>query len=514
MNLWIVTIGSSDVQLNSDKVNRQEGRTEKQRSDKIWQYWYEDNIKAECYDIPFEPKRAFNDSEESYRIAARILGIVYESSSEEVKQEIQNYLTFPLLSNFVKELKKFAPLEAIVILLTDQSEIFKDDNERRKPKSPYWQDTCKLELIINSYLQKEFPGVKILPLILSPQEEPGLDDWDRVLNLVRDELKNIPLQSEADTVYVSHQAGTPAISSAVQFSSLAKFRKNVRFLVSNEYSQEVSSIPNSTYLKAIQIQEAQALLDRHDYAGVKLLVYDYLSSENKILLDAAIEWNFAKFDEFASKLPFAQQVNERSQHWWWTAYEEAYLAVVRFRQENIVEALFHSFRAVEGLIREWAIWKYELQIKNSNLNQPKTLYFHYENINMSTQLNDWFERYSNKKYSSVGLFGEPLFELLKASHSPGKWHNNSDIKTVAKITKEERNSTFHQLRGLNQSDLFKAWDTQTETEEALKSRLLACLNFIAKEDLAKEFTSFEEASLMAKVHDELVEAIKRYELQT
>lgn len=151
MNLWIVTIGSSDVQLDSDKVNHDKGRTENERSHKVWQYWYNDEIQDQCYDISFKPKPTYNDSEESYRIAPRALGIVYESNSEEVKQEIWNYLTFPLLGNFIEHLKKIEVPEAIAILLTDQSEVFKDDNSRRKPKSPYWQDTCKLKPIFVRY---------------------------------------------------------------------------------------------------------------------------------------------------------------------------------------------------------------------------------------------------------------------------------------------------------------------------------------------------------------------------
>jgi len=534
MNLWIVTIGSSDVQLDSNKVNSDKGRTEKQRSDKVWQYWYEDTIKAECYDISFEPKRAFPDSDESYRIAPRILGIVYESSSEKVKQEIQNYLTFPLLSNFVAELKKLAPPEAIAILLTDQSEIFKDDNKRHKPKSPYWQDTCKLEPIINGYLQQEFPGVEILPLILSPQEEPGLDDWDRVLDLVRDELKKIQLQSEADTVYVSHQAGTPAISSAVQFVSLGKFAEKVQFLVSNEYEKKaLEPIESSKYLKEIKFGQAKELLKNHDYAAVQSLLKDYLDSETQILLNAAIEWNYAKFGEFAKKLKelsdqaFVQEVNARTkeENWWWTAYEAAYLATIRHEQKNIVEALFHSFRSVEGLVCKWAEEKYKQYIYYDEKGSPQIqeeiqdiLPEYWEKIKNknSAWIEDLKKQNENRqakgkepKPISVGLFSQNLYFLLEFVRSDCK--KDPSLKKGLYSAKDERNQQFHRLLGLREEDLFKAW--KADDIDSWKSILLGCLNFIAKEDLPQEFTSLEDASLMAKVHDELVDAIARYELQ-
>lgn len=107
-------------------------------------------------------------------------------------------------------------------------------------------------------------------MFLSPEGESGLDDWNHVLDIVRIELGRLPI--EPDAAYVSHQAGTPAISSAVQFASLAKFRNNVQFIVSNEYSQKVRTIPRSTYLRGIQCQEAKALLNNFDYPGIEQLL--------------------------------------------------------------------------------------------------------------------------------------------------------------------------------------------------------------------------------------------------
>jgi len=278
MILWIVTIGSSDVQFDSDKVNREKGRTEKQRSDKVWRNWYDD-IKYECHDLNFEPKRAFQDVEESYRIPARILGKVYQFSSKEVKQEIESYLTFPLLSSFVEKLKTNGIPDAIAFILTDQSQIFQDDTQRRQPKSPYWQDTCELKLILESYFQQQFPGVELIPLQLSPPVKPGLDDWDRVLDLVQNEFAKIKL--EPDIVYVSHQASTPAISSAVQFESLTLFGQRVKFLISNEQDSDLTRfIDRSSYLKRIRQQEALALLENFDYSGVYQLLQDDLQKSN------------------------------------------------------------------------------------------------------------------------------------------------------------------------------------------------------------------------------------------
>ncbi len=498
MNIWIITTGSSDVQLKTNRWNTLHPKVRSQ----------------------LETKKQFSlsESEQSgqkrWLVPSRAMGVVYSQALT----ENYNDLDFPLLNSFSAYLaKEKIELNRIIVLLTDQSDVVSVAN-KDKPSHPYWQDTCTLKPILLHRLKIAFPDVVMdserdFPVLKPTSGSAGLDDWNEVLTLVQQEFVKLGV-SENATVYVSHQAGTPAISSAVQFVSLASFKTNVKFLVTNEYSQQTGTISRSNYLGALQLQEAKALLDRHDYAGVKLLVNASLNSETQILLDAAIKWNLAKFDEFTKTLlqhpdgNFVEKINHRTQqeNWWWTAYEEGYLAVVRLQQKNTVEAMFHSFRAVEGLIREWALWKYQLQIRASNLKQPRTLYFHNENINMSTELNYWFQKHHSKEYSNVGLFGEPLFELLKASHAPGIWHNNSDIKTVAKITKLERNSTFHQLRGLQESELFAAWDTDNQKD--WEKRVLSCLNFISDKKFDKSIECpLEKTSLMSLVHEKLKKAI-------
>ena len=543
MKLWIVTIGSSDVQLDSDKVSREKGRTEKQRSDKVWRDWYDD-IKPDCYDISFVPKTSFPDLAETYRIPSRVLGTVYQENSGEVQEEIWKYLTFPLLSNFIdskEESKILDGLGAIAYFLTDQSAIFDSDEERRKPKSPYWDDTCKLQPILDRYFQKEFSGVTLIPLKLSTPEKPGLDDWDKVLGLVQNELNTIQLASEPHTVYVSHQAGTPAISSAVQFVSLGKFAEKVQFLVSNEYEKKaLEPIKSSKYLKAIKFGQAKELLNNHDYAAVKSLLNDYLDSQTQILLDAAIEWNYAKFDDFSKKLQklsdekFVEQVNERSQYWWWTPYEAAYLATIRLKQGNTVEAFFHSFRAVEGAFLEWGKHEFESHIERNNdraclkpsiLYDPKN-YFKEAKINLDNpkktnslgKLKLQFEELEKKlenqeknqqKPKGVILYGTTLYRLFETQ--------KPDCNKMAEYKRflaedgisDKRNKNFHQLEGLSEYDLFRDWEVNNLEE--WEERILKYLNFIAQPDLSKPFTSLEEASLMVQVHQKLTNLISSYQ---
>jgi len=525
MNIWIVTIGSSDVQLESNKRIREKGLTEKQRSHKVWSEWYDEAIKEECHDILFVPKKSYNESDddESYRIEARVLGTVYESSSLNVQDEIWSYLTFPLLDNFVGEFKISHP-DAIALILTDQSEIFKDKKARGKPKCAYWQDTCKLEPILQRYFQDKFPEAKCEPVFLSPTSaDKGLDDWNYVLDLVREKLRTFKFDGEEikneeiKTVYVSHQAGTPAISSAVQFVTLARFRNNVEFLVSNEYNLETRKIPRSTYLGAIQLQEANALLERHDYAGVRdILGLTKLAPNNpkekriKDLLDAGEQWNFAEFQKFKKILAERKLLPAHNFPWYQSGYESIYLAWVRLEQGSTVDALFHSFRAAEGSIIKWAEKRFR-----SHIFQDPTYGLQIK-ISICQELPNYLNALSKnlrkifQERRKLGLYGDQLYELLKQARPD--WQNHPDIKTVWEVAKKERNNCFHRLEGLQESEVFAAWDTQNKDE--WKQRILSCMNFIAKPDLLQEFTSLEEASLMAKVHKELVGAIAPNNIHT
>jgi hypothetical protein len=525
MNLWIVTIGSSDVQLESIQASQNKGRTEKQRSDKVWSYWYGEELKAEYYDIAFEPKQLFKDKEEAFRIAPRILGAVYKASPVEIQQEIFSYLTFPLLDNFEQELQRLPAPEIIVVILTDQSKVFVEGSQRRQPKSPYWLDTYDLQPILTEYFAVKFPDIIPIWLILDPSGlEQSLDNWNAVLDLVREKLQNLELagqnvaSSPFEHVYVSHQAGTPAISSAVQFMSLATFRENVQFLVSHEVSNQVSMIPQSTYLSAIRLQEAKALLNRYDYSGVRDLLgltqNREVSPEQKrlkYLLDASVQWNFAKFYKFKDILIKRNLFQLDGFSWWRLGFESAYLAWIRLEQDNPVDAMFHSFRAVEGLAAAWAEQKYT-STSFASKDLGKGLQLKDAICTKFPNMQRWFGSKSGQPKSQVGAFGKTLFALLRETYP--EWKSDDHIKLFcAPIDRgvyaghdifEKRNILFHRLEGVQKQEVYEAWDTD---EAAWEARLLGCLNFIAQEEVPRGFESLKAASLMAQVHQELVTAV-------
>jgi hypothetical protein len=262
-------------------------------------------------------------------------------------------------------------------------------------------------------------------------------------------------------------------------------------------------------------------LNRHDYAGVRdilgLTKTDPSNSEQKrikYLLDAGEQWNFAEFQKFKNILVKRKLLAVNTFPWYQSGYESLYLAWVRFEQGSTVDALFHSFRAAEGSISKWAEKRYSSHITQKSDPDYNAKYGPQLRLSICKELPDYWTALSSnmqrnfQEWGKLGLYGVQLYELLKQAKP--EWKDNPDIKIVWEVAKEQRNNLFHRLEGLQESDVFEAWDTKTP--EDWKKRILGCINFIAKEDLPKEFTSLEEASLMFQVHQELKNAIAQYKL--
>lgn len=260
MNIWIVTTGSSDVKLKTDD-----------NWNTLWK-----KVRSQLYDRPFKPTQPPNpDEDEPFIVPARVMGMVYGS---QLTDEYYEDLHFPLLDAFSAKLleKGKTNPDKIILMVTDQEAVFNEE-DRRLDKSPYWQDTCTLKPIFEAYFKIKFPKVTSENIdysrVLKPQSQSeGLDNWDRALVLVQQAFSSLEIDKNT-TVYVSHQAGTPAISSAVQFVSLARFGKQVKFLVSNEYNPSLTKfIEASQYLKGIQVQQAKGLIESGSPgAALKLL---------------------------------------------------------------------------------------------------------------------------------------------------------------------------------------------------------------------------------------------------
>jgi predicted transcriptional regulator len=532
-SVWIVTTGNSDVKLTSDAGW---GDLRRQKN----------TLLEPC-------RKSFNTLTEEdnglFSLSARALGIIHGDAWKSHEQ----YLRFPLLEQFVKKLKDEGKSpDRIIVLLSNQEDIFLEDSEDprydRCEDSPYWRDTCCLEPLFKHYFDREFGQGKAEFIYIRPKiREQGLDNWDSALELIQEQFKNIKIEKD-DSVFVSHQAGTPAVSSAVQFASLAQFGDKVSFLIGNERDPNLTKFsPSSAYLHGIRIQEAKALLGEgsYNYAGVEALIGDYIEDRQdiKMLLNAAKNWNVAKFADFRDDLKHhpkfaleAEEREEKSGNWWWIAYEEAYLAVIRENQGNVVEAFFHSFRAFEYIFAAWGKQYFGQNIELiSGVPYLKP-----------SALDDGRKYFSSKKCSNVDDLKKIKEKLILLSNKAPEEKIKSDdrvkldMQTLCKFFKssrykeykkkcgelkifwdtendkrnnvsEKRNLVVHQAQGMSKTKLQEFWTTREESElfqeKSWEEKLPIFLNFIVKEDFPEGFATLEEASLMSKVHTELEKAI-------
>ncbi len=272
MSLWILTTGNSDIHLKHDKN---------------WGAIYNKEVRSKLECNKFANVVQINPDDKSlgYKAPTRVLGHVYENQGEKYETDLE----FPLLNtfrNYFEENK--IKLDKVIILLTNQANVFNEQSRVYK-YSPYWQDTCTLESILKWYFEKYF---NLVPKFekLEPEINKGLDRWNETLNLVANTINKIEY-NVLKPVYISHQAGTPAISSAVQFLSLNKFQK-VKFVLSNQYyditynqeakAEEVSypqlskpegiSNSDSEYYRGMQIERAkQLIIDGFPGAALKIV---------------------------------------------------------------------------------------------------------------------------------------------------------------------------------------------------------------------------------------------------
>jgi hypothetical protein len=512
--IWIVTTGNSDVKLSSD---HQWCRLREQKVDQL----------KPCYRDFKSPEQV---EDQLFLLPARVMGIVYGDALD----THWKYLLFPLLTEFVKEIKadKKNKPDRIIVLLTNQAKIFLENNssdqmyDRSDPDCPFWKDTTELKPIFKRFFDDNFGSNKAEFYSLEPKTiQEGLDNWDSTLRLVQGEFENWGI-SKGDRVIVSHQAGTPAISSAIQLTALIKFGKKVSFLVGNEFiKDDAKFLPASSYFDTLQIQEAQQLLKRFDYSGVRRALdkIDIKEPEKQIRLNHLLEiselWNAAKFEEFSKKLGGA--ATSRSNTWWWKGYEMAYLAWIRMFQENSTEALFHSVRAIEGLICEWAIKTHSTDIHYKFLsidrNGNRRNDYHSNRFrngkegsptakrtidnNFTSQLYDNQKETLNK--DKLGLHGQTLYSLFRATFKSSHISNleTHSISIVWDQLADKRNDLFHRLKGISEDEVYDAWGCKNDRNK-WGEILFDCVQLVS-DTHAEGFKSLKQGSLMTSVHQDL-----------
>ena len=367
MAIWIVTTGNRDIQLKTDYRDRWSDLLYEKRTSST-ELGYCDNF--DCL-IEQEETKNKSEDEKQYLAPARVLGIVYDEN-EPYYQENSCYdnLVFPLLDVFVdffnsNKQEGIEPPEKIIVLLTNQTNIYEkngtylDDIENKS--CPFWQDTSTLEPLFKSYFLEK---MEIEPLFwyIEPKSEgkKGIDHWDemldRVKNIFKEKLSELEF-SPKELVYVSHQAGTPAISSAVQFLTIGQFER-VKFLVSNKYYDEgewkykPELISSSKYWHGLQLQKGKQLIAKgipgaalellQDLQGPEPKEPEHRNDEEQNRLAELIEQTQEFVDRFNIK---ATGEDKKTKEF------EPELAIQRVRDTlDLIEIFFEQENYLQGII--------------------------------------------------------------------------------------------------------------------------------------------------------------------
>ena len=399
-------------------------------------------------------------------------------------------------------------LKQIYLVATDQNESVKFRDK----------DTIFVAKIVQKWITSHYPIET--HVILQGPEGDSPANFEQMFRWWKLTWQNIAENVSKETsVLLCVKGGVGAFSEAGRITALSRFGEDTQFydFIKDDESNRRGNpsrytlpFKGTNYLWDRQQQEALALLKRYDYEAVERSLKSYYrsaaqnsSSEQlmgrvRCLLKAANYWNQANFQSFADALEKADA------QWWWAGYEAAYLGRIRFLQGNTTEALFHSFRAVEGMMYEWALFSFPRDIicrdRPDDLARGATSLLK-RSITRHPKFQNYADQFVGKEV--LPLYGYHLDNLMQTAKP--HYRSCQDIQIFWDNTKGFRNQVFHRLLGLDQSAVFQAWKTNSFKE--WENRILGCLNFISEQD----FASLSIASLMETVHQELKEAIGSYQ---
>jgi hypothetical protein len=416
-----------------------------------------------------------------------------------------------LLDNWEHYQSKLKPI-ILGKLLADEStnltHIYLTATNQRETVLKFYRDkdTIYLAQIVQKWIESQYQ----IPTTILMQGEEGKNpsDFEAMFSWWQNKWEEVLTKTPRfNRVMMSVKGGVGAFAEAARITALGRLGEQVEFFDfiedpdrnrQGEPSEYTKPFRGINYLWHRKQQESLSLLDRYDYEAVQRLLRNELESEDKLAnaklgLSAAVHWNQARFLEFAGELGgFAA---ERKEQWWWIGYEIAYLAVIRLQQSNTSEAMFHSFRAVEGLMKEYVRYRYPQHI----ITKDNSLLLR-SSILQERGLNNYSGNFGER--GDMFLYGSKLFELIKLIKP--NYHNNSAIRSYFE-TAIDRNQLFHGWSGLTKEDLFKIWGCSTRRE--WENCLLSCLNFITEQN----FDSLSNSSLMYQVHQIILDNLNSYQ---
>jgi len=412
----------------------------------------------------------------------------------EYQERLQPIIIGKLLQDKSKNLKK------IYLVGTNQPE-----NSRFREK-----DTLYSAKLIKLWLEKHYQ----IPTEIIEQGNNGENpsDFEAMFDWWKKTWVKIEKEGqieESTKILLCLKGGVNQSSEAARITAISRFAEKTYFydFIQNEQQNSLGKpsaytkpFRGTNYLWDRRQSEALSLLDRWDYSAVYKVLNPYWQTAEddeeifkiKNSLEIAIQWNMADFESLATS-------QSKTLDWWSPAYETAYLGVIRFKQGSTTEAMFHTFRAVEGLIVDWIKNEYKPHVKKEGNKWV---------LKQTICSDEQFLEFKNsghifeQRTSDIDLFGTNLDKILKIAEPNIKTH--PDWKTFFNKTRNSRNRLFHNLQKLDKEEVLKAWISQDSKQ--WESKILSCLNFLSKQT----FNSLESASYMSRLHNSLKDKIKAY----
>lgn len=500
MKTWILTTGNSDIHLKHDKS-----------WDTIYSLVQND---LECNDIEPTPINP-TDKSQGFSLPARALGLAYQN-----QPEYYDDLQFPLIDTFCSRIEQEnIKLDEIIILLTDQATLF-PEWQRLNPKCPYWQDTVTLEPLLKKYFDDRLHIVpKFRPL--KPVSSEGLDHWNATLKLVDLELKSLSINS-LETLYISHQAGTPAISSALQFVSLGKF-SDVQFIVSNQFydndfnqQAQPEIINSSEYKRGIEIQKAKQLITS-GFPGAALKVLAGLQNINPTII--------SELNKFRDLFNIKNNSNPALEFQVKSASERIVIALdlieIFFDSENFIQGVTLLASTQETFMKVAIIS--QLERNNETIRGVKASKLVKWSVNgLLLQSDDNIRQELNLKYSDdiikekVTILDKLAFPVNDTHKKLNYWDKYKNRRDINFWDVNSNLSLYKWLQALKPS--FKAWqllewasvgkDENKEFEYDIRNQIMHNLRGVEEKDVIKYLAGNQDVNI-GTAKETYIEKVKK-----
>jgi hypothetical protein len=332
------------------------------------------------------------------------------------------------------------------------------------------RDTCYAAETIALWTRQRYPDIPI-QIVLIGKEGEDLSDFDAMVRWTKEHLwyRHRPILENIHRLLISPKGGVNQLAEAMRVTALTTFASHdvqfCNFTEDKAANQRGEASPytlsdGKNYLWDLTQQQTLKFLERYDFEGAQDLLEPYLRQpiggelpKIRLLLEAATRWNTAEFAKFREKLRDAKRAGiykgdlSSLDRWDGQAYESAYLAWVRYQQGNLIEAFFNAYRAVEGLMADWAIATYPEDIDPAR-----------ETLTAKPSLQQKFPDFSvmGPNGKPVQLYGKTLDTLFTKAYPDRA--QNVHLRVFRETTRDRRNAFFHRLQGISEEDLFKIWE--------------------------------------------------------